>query len=65
MEGLMCTLKNMHGNIAKDVWPKGCVLFCDECGHEEHASTEDCGRYLAHGWPKHCRKTMKQRGVEE
>jgi hypothetical protein len=50
--------RNLHGNIAGDVWPKGATLTCATCGHAEHATSEDCGRYLARGWPKHCGQTM-------
>lgn len=44
--------------VAADVWPNGATLCCKKCDYERHATTLDCGTYLAHGWPKHCGVTM-------
>lgn len=48
----------MQRGIAADVWPKGATLECKRCDHAEHATSAECGRYLARGWPKHCGETM-------
>jgi hypothetical protein len=45
-------------SIADDVWPAGALLTCKKCSYTTHATTLDCGTYLAHGWPKHCGVTM-------
>jgi hypothetical protein len=47
-------LKNLHSNIANDVWPNGQDLKCGTCGKVVHLTTEECGQCLAHGWPKCC-----------
>lgn len=52
-------LKNLHTNIATDVWPSGALLRCGVCGHEVRATPAECGRYLAKGWPAHCGVTME------
>ncbi|HET7552170.1 MAG TPA: hypothetical protein VFK04_12840 [Gemmatimonadaceae bacterium] len=52
-------LANLQRNIAADVWPNGAFLECDECRSKRAATTEDCGRYLKHGWPMCCGQTMK------
>lgn len=51
-------LKNLHGNIAADVWPGGSWLHCPICDRWERISSAQCGYYLGHGWPKCCGHTM-------
>ncbi len=60
LEKLINNVNNLHGNIAKDVYPNGLDMSCKVCDYKFHATTEDCGFYLAHGWPKHCGKSMSQ-----
>jgi len=44
--------QNIHGGIAADVWPNGWDGECHVCGKPFHYTREECGYYLAHGWPK-------------
>lgn len=55
----LAKLAGIHGNIARDVWPKGARLECARCGAVIDATPEKCGRYLREGWPTHCGKTME------
>jgi hypothetical protein len=45
-------VNNLHGNIANDVWPEGWHGECHICGKEFFYTREECGYYLAHGWPE-------------
>lgn len=51
---------DLHTRLASDVFPNGVTLTCRECGHTISASSADCARYLAHGWPRHHGKEMRQ-----
>lgn len=51
-------LGRVHLSVAEDVFPRGATLYCATCGLREHATVEDCARYLARGWPTHCGYTM-------
>lgn len=46
--------------VAAEAFPKGAHLHCanTECNRGERATTADCARYLATGWPEHCGQTM-------
>ncbi len=55
---LLKNLSSLHLNIAKDAYPQGGTLRCQTCGLEISFTTEDAAKYLAHGWPQHCGKTM-------
>jgi len=59
LQKLLDSAKNLHANIAKDVWHDGQDMICKICGYELHLTTEQCGYCLAHGWPKHCGKDMR------
>lgn len=48
----------IQGKIARDVWPNGGILSCSRCGRVQSVTAENCGVYLAHGWPKCCGFTM-------
>jgi hypothetical protein len=45
-------VKNLHHNIAGDVWPDGWVGECHICGKPFYYTQEEFGYCLAHGWPK-------------
>ena len=49
----------LHSNIAGDVFPDGGTLRCRVCGCSTSVGTKACALYLAHGWPKHCDRTMQ------
>jgi hypothetical protein len=51
-------LKDLHSNISKDVWPEGAKLKCKTCGEIITITTEECGKFLASGWPEHHGITM-------
>jgi len=51
-------LKDIHSNIADDVWPDGWDMECKTCGKVIHLTKEECGYCLAHGWPKCCGHDM-------
>lgn len=51
--------QGLHGKIAADLAHLGGVLRCNDCGEEWALTQEDIGRHLAHGWPKHCGRTMR------
>ena len=57
---ILANVKNLHANIASDVWPNGATLYCHSCGSSESITPEQCGQFLALGWPFCCDKTMKQ-----
>lgn len=50
--------KQIHNNIAADVFPNGGTLTCKQCGHSESITREDCAHSLRWGWKKHCGYTM-------
>jgi len=51
-------LLKIYAKIAKYVWPNGGTLRCLKCGHVEMLTTEQAGKYLADGWPRHCDSAM-------
>jgi hypothetical protein len=57
----LSAITGLQDKIANDVWPDGAVLVCQVCGMKKRVTAADCGQYLAHGWPKHCGKTMSVR----
>ena len=44
--------------IAADVYPHGAILRCKRCYQMELVTTDDCQRYFAQGWPRHCGQHM-------
>ena len=59
---LLTNARNLHSNIARDVYPDGIRLVCASCGRVVEATTEMCASYLAHGWPRCHGHEMKQGG---
>ena len=56
----MVECMNLHEKIALDITEDGCGLMrCEACGHNFQPDTSDIADYLAHGWPRHCDKTMR------
>lgn len=55
----LAAIGRVHLNIAREVYPRGALLLCQKCAHTQGATTEDCARYLARGWPMHCGQDMK------
>ena len=53
--------RNAHRSMATAAFPNGSWLRCanPECDRGEKATSEDCARYLATGWPTHCGQTME------
>jgi len=51
LENYLENIKNIHGNIANDVWPDGADLICKICDFHIHITSQECSEYLAHGWP--------------
>lgn len=51
----MTTLAESIGN---DLRGFGGFLRCEQCGHVWTGAL-DTGRFIAHGWPKHCGYTMR------
>ena len=51
--------KNLHTNIANDVFPNGGKLTCLRCSHQETFTAAQAASYLAEGWPKHCGVAMR------
>jgi len=51
---ILAMANSVHNSIAADVYPHGAILRCKQCYHMELATIDDCGRYLAEGWPRHC-----------
>ena len=49
---LPSNVRNLHINIAKDVYPDGAWVTCRVCNRTIEATTEMCASYLARGWPK-------------
>lgn len=58
-------LGGIHSSIAGDVFPHGGVLTCKGCGHQRNITTADFAHHLRHGWPMHCRQTMRLDKREE
>ncbi len=56
---ILANLENLHADIANDVWPSGATLYCHSCGSSESITSEQCGQFLALGWPFCCGKTMR------
>ena len=57
----MENVRNLHGNIASDVWPNGATLKCKQVTdgkHDVEITASQCGQYLAHGWPACCGQSM-------
>ncbi len=50
--------KSVHSGIAGDVYPHGARLHCKECRYTEDVTTDQCARYFAEGWPRHCGQHM-------
>jgi hypothetical protein len=54
------TSPTLHEHIALDITEDGCGLMrCEVCGHKFQPGTSTIAEYLAHGWPRHCDKTMR------
>ena len=58
MNKFLENLRNLHSNIAKDVYPNGGWLHCKSCDRWEKYSTDNAAYYLAHGWPRCCNHDM-------
>ena len=56
---MFANFESLHADIANDVWPSGATLYCHNCDSSESITPEQCGRFLALGWPSCCGKTMK------
>ncbi len=47
-----------QNSIAASAFPDGGYLKCHSCATEQRVTSEDCGVFLAKGWPKCCGRTM-------
>ncbi|HRJ44664.1 MAG TPA: hypothetical protein PL105_22400 [Caldilineaceae bacterium] len=56
---------DIHQRLANDVYPDGVELQCLKCSHVIIATTADCAHYLAHGWPRHCGREMRQPTIRQ
>ncbi len=56
----LSNLLNLHSRIAVDLHAKGEIyqLHCEKCDRTEVISEADYAKYLAHGWPLCCARTM-------
>ena len=61
MNTILENVKNLHRNIATDVWPDGWRGKCHICGKPFVYTKEECAYYLAHGWPKCDHKKLGDR----
>jgi hypothetical protein len=57
-QSILHAARTLHADITSDVWPNGATLQCKACDHTQHATAQDCARYLANGWPRHCGQPM-------
>ncbi len=55
---LIDKILHLHDYIARESFPNGVSLTCKDCGYAAIATTEECARYLASGWPTHHGKSM-------
>ena len=60
MKQFLDNIANLQNNIASDVWPDGWSGKCRICGKPFHYTKNECGYYLAHGWPKCDHKPSKK-----
>lgn len=59
LKSFMKTISTLHMDMAKEAYPNGTDAVCKVCGAIRYMTTADCADALAHGWPKHCGKSMR------
>lgn len=49
----------LHETMAREAFPKGCILRCHVCKREEPMTTSEGAKYLRSGWPECHGQTME------
>lgn len=50
--------KNLMRQMAEAAFPKGGILKCRVCSHQQKYSLKEAEGYMTKGWPSHCREPM-------
>lgn len=59
LEDAIDEVHSFHRDTARRIWPRGAVLQCPVCGHEQTATTIELATHLGRGWPTCHGETMR------